>query len=284
MLERLARRALLVGRTTASAFFRVIHAEQPTLLIDEADAFLRENETMRGLIDSGHDRASATTMVSTPAGDNWQPTSFSTFAAVALASIGELPDTIENRSIVINMRRRRPDDPQTLRARRRILREHLDPLNKRCADWCGLNAELVRAIVLWLPEGLRDRIADNWEPLFAIAEAAGGSWPLRAWQAALMLSREEQEQPYSMIQLLLSDLRAIFRRLNAEFLPSTEICRCLIELEDRPWADSFSGGPITTHRLARLLAPFGVRSSRPTGQVRGYRLADLEDAFARYLS
>jgi len=110
ILSKLVCRPRLVSYITPSALFRSIEFDQPTLLIDEADTFVRENEAIRGLLNSGHEREAASVMVNVRAGDSWVPTSFSTFTPIAIASIGRLSDTIEDRSIVIEMRRKRPDE------------------------------------------------------------------------------------------------------------------------------------------------------------------------------
>jgi putative DNA primase/helicase len=59
VIGRLSRRALFASNISPAATFRVIEAKSPTLLIDEADAFFRENEELRGVINSGHTRTSA---------------------------------------------------------------------------------------------------------------------------------------------------------------------------------------------------------------------------------
>src|SRR5262249_15950701 len=59
ILNRLARRASLASNISAAALFRYIEAEQPTLLIDEADSFLKDNEELRGVLNSGHSREAA---------------------------------------------------------------------------------------------------------------------------------------------------------------------------------------------------------------------------------
>src|SRR5262249_61522438 len=78
---------------------------RPCLLVDEADSFLRDNEEIRGVVNSGHARDGA---VIRNVGDDHEPREFSTWAPVAIACIGKLPGTIEDRSIVVPMRRRRP--------------------------------------------------------------------------------------------------------------------------------------------------------------------------------
>src|SRR5262249_56535922 len=47
-------RPLATANATASAIFRVVETQRPTLLIDEADTFLSESEELRGILNSGH--------------------------------------------------------------------------------------------------------------------------------------------------------------------------------------------------------------------------------------
>ena len=58
---------------------------------------------------------------------------------------------------------------------------------------------------------LHDRAADNWRPLFAIADLAGGNWPTLARQVAVRLSEGGAEQDASVRVQLLMDIKD-FRR------------------------------------------------------------------------
>ena len=149
---------------------------------------------------------------------------------------------------------------------------------------------------------MRDRAQDVLEPLFAIAELAGASWPSRVREAAIALmntSRSSEETERSIALSLLREVRSIFHAEgNPEALPTntdksfvpprTGLLDALIAIETSPWGTFSRGGrPITAHRLARLLREFGVV---PGGKMRdgsvtfrGYRLAAFDDAFARYL-
>ena len=66
----------------------------------------------------------------------------------------------------------------------------LPDLKRRCIRWAADNLISLRdaALDVAVPDGLNDRAADNWEPLLAIADRAGGDWPERARKAALALS------------------------------------------------------------------------------------------------
>ena len=89
-------------RTTSAAIFRTIEKAVPTLLVDEADTFLKDNNELRGILNDGHKRGGQTIR---PVGENHEPRQFSTLGPAAIAMIGRLPDTLEDRSVSIALRR-----------------------------------------------------------------------------------------------------------------------------------------------------------------------------------
>src|SRR5690606_12086778 len=103
----LAPRALRADNVTSAVLFRLIESWQPTLLIDEHDTFLKNNEELRGILNSGHKRGG---VVPRCVGDNHDVRKFRTFAPVALAGIGHLPPTLADRSIAVRMRRALPGE------------------------------------------------------------------------------------------------------------------------------------------------------------------------------
>ena len=168
VLGRLVPRKQMVEHITAASLFRTIEAAQPTLLLDEADAYVRENEDLRAIVNSGHRRDGS---VIRTVGDNYEPRQFSTWAPVALAAIGHLPATIEDRSVIVRLRRRRPDEPiKSLRLNRTA---GLDTLARKAARWAADNAATLPVADPAMPGELYNRAADNWFALFAIADAAG---------------------------------------------------------------------------------------------------------------
>ena len=204
-----------------------------------------------------------------------------TFAMAMLAAIGELPDTIMDRAVVIRMRRRAPGEHvQPYRTRRDApplnqLRDHLN-------GWARQQLRELQHATPTMP--LEDRAADTWEPLVAIADLAGGDWPARARTAAAMTAAEaQQEEDTSASVRLLADLREVFGA--AEALYTTSILEALHKLEDAPWPDWY-GHPLSTRDLARLLRPYDIRSKsvreHGTGpSLKGYARADLHDAWQR---
>jgi putative DNA primase/helicase len=211
LLHALVARPLATANMTTAVLFRVIEMEQPTLLIDEADTFIGGTDNMRGIINAGHSPATATVLRAAPdSRDGWEPRAFNVWGALALAAIGKLPSTIEDRSIKIAMRRRRSDEPvEPLRIDRL---EFLMPLARRAARWTDDHHVILSAADPNVPRELHDRAADNWRPLFAIADATGDEWADRARRAAILLTRggAEPDDAEASGVLLLADLRELF--------------------------------------------------------------------------
>ncbi len=282
VIGHLVPRPLLVSNTTTAAVFRAIEAAHPTLLIDEADTFLTHSDDLRGILNSGHRRAAA--YVVRVAGDDYQPRKFSTWAATAIAMIGRLPSTLEDRSISIQLRRRRPNE-----AIARFRDSHcpeLDCLARMAARWAADCYAAVQAADPDLPESLHNRAADNWRPLIAIADHAGGEWPTHARQIAVAAGTAAQASP-SDGALLLEDIRSIFEAKKCDRISSFDLTFALIELEGHPWAEWQNMKPLSRHGLARLLAPYGIRPQTirtGTQTAKGYCRDQFNEAFNRYLS
>jgi hypothetical protein len=278
----LVRRPLHTANITIAALTRVIDQYVPTLLLDEADTiFVNGGKSeLRGILNAGLYRSNAFVLRCT--GDRKQPKTCSVWCPKAIALIGRLPDTLEDRSIVIPMRRRDPEhqvDPLQVET----LFAELEPLRRRAARWALDHLNKLGSMTPQLPETLHDRAQDLWRPLLAIGELAGGDWLHRARRAAVQLAGVEPQDNSVGVQLLAS-IQSMFETQPADCLSSETIVQLLAERADRPWPDR---RPRTKAQLARLLAPFGIRPTivhRSRTQVRrGYRLQDFHDAFGRYL-
>ncbi len=99
---------LFASNITPATLFRAVDKYTPCLLIDEADTFLRDNDELRGIINASHRKATA--YVLRTVGDEHEAALFVTWCAKAIALNGKLPDTLEDRSILIPMRRRGPGE------------------------------------------------------------------------------------------------------------------------------------------------------------------------------
>src|SRR5262249_19350632 len=182
-------RSELAANITASSLFRYIEELRPTLLIDEADSFVKDNEELRGILNSGHTKAAANIIRNVEINGEHKPRRFSTWAPKAIATIRPVADTLEDRSIVVQLQRK-PPGAKVERLRRRDCDEFA-ALRNRAARWAADNFGALRDPDPQIPRELNDRAADNWRPLLAIADIAGGTWPQDARRAALpALGRE----------------------------------------------------------------------------------------------
>lgn len=289
LTEALVPRAVLSVNATVAYIFRKISDEAglPTLLMDEIDAVFsrgkaENNEDLRGLLNSGY-RKGATAGRAAIRGKEIVTEEWPSFCAVALAGLNQLPDTLMTRSIVIPMKRRRQGqrvDPY----RRRVNAPEAAVLFARLAEF----AAVVRADVAeaWpdLPESIEDRDADIWEPLLAIADAAGGHWPDTARAAAVVMVAKAKEKPATLGIRLLADIRSVLGDRGR--ITTAELLDALHGLESAPWGN-IKGEPIDSRFLARTLGRYEIPTNNTirteAGTAKGYARQHFADAFERYL-
>jgi putative DNA primase/helicase len=290
VLAELVRRPLPATNASPAALFRCIEKYQPTLLLDEADTWMRENEELRGILNGGHSRRTA--QVLRLVGDEHEVRAFSTYCPKVISGIGRLVDTLEDRSVIVVMKRKRTEDGV-----QRLRQDQLNCLDirRQCRRWTEDCGNTLRELDPAMPRALNDRAADNWRPLLAIADTVGGPWPAAARAAALALSGQTEDEANGA--QLLADIQSIFGLqagdlcLGAEGtdcpISSAELADALGAMEDRPWSEWRQGKPITKSQLARLLKPFDVRPKTVRlgpDTAKGYRRSQFADAFSRYLS
>jgi hypothetical protein len=271
-------RPLQISGPTGPAIFRAIERYNPTLLIDEGDAlFRRRNEDVRSILDTGFSRSSAWTLRADGVHPTWAPK--------AVASIGLLPDTLQDRAITIRMLRKQPG--QKVEQLRQDELADMD-LKTGAAGWASEHMDALGTANPAVPEGLNDRQADCWRPLFAIADILGGDWPRRVREVAVTLSSLADDDDDDVAVRLLADLAIVFAK--AERMASPAVVKALIAMPDREWSTCFRGQPLTELRLAQLLRGFGVRPQQwgegPKAfrrKARGYYRADFRPIFERYV-
>jgi hypothetical protein len=257
----------------------------PTILFDEIDTVFgpkaKDNEEIRGILNAGH-RRGAKAGRCVMKGKQVCTEELAAYAAVAVAGLGSIPDTILSRSVVIRMRRRAPGE--TVEPfRRRLHATEGHELRDGLAEWAQQVAPSLAGVYPEMPAGIEDRSADVWEALLAVADAMGGLWPKRARLAAVAFVTAGRESAPSLGVRLLSDLRQIFG--TADHITTVDVLEQLKKIEEAPWSD-IRGKPLDPRRLSNYLAPYGVKSRlvRIGKEVgRGYRREDLHDAWMRYL-
>lgn len=277
-----------------AALFRAVadEAGRPTILFDEIDTVFgpkaKDNEDLRGLLNAGHRRSGVSYRC---VGDGGTQTvvAFPSYCAVAMGGLGSLPDTILARSVIIRMRRRaRNERVEPFRARVHEPQGHA--LRDQLAAWAKEVRPRVDGAFPDMPDGITDRPADVWEPLLAVADAAGGTWPDRARQACVdLVTAVNEDDRASLGVKLLTDLRDhVFP--GEDTVSTVEILHLLNGLEESPWGD-LDGRPLNARTLSKTLKEYVTAKSKPIsprplrigGQiVKGYHRDDLTDAWNRY--
>ncbi|SOD76268.1 Protein of unknown function [Streptomyces sp. 1222.2] len=294
IVETLTPRPVSTVSASANALYRLVDsaAGLPTVLFDEVDTIFGPkagaDEQLRGFLNAGYRRIGGA-LRCVGEGSNQNAQVFGSYCAVAMAGLGSLPDTVLTRSVIIRMRKRAPNE-KVEPYRQRIHEKQGHALRDRLAKWADTVRDQVTNAWPDLPDGVSDRPADVWEPLLAVADAAGGCWPDRARAACLDLIRAAHDNDEASLGVrLLTDLRdKVFG--DADRVPTAVILEVLLSMEDAPWGD-VDDKPLNSRSLARMLSqyvtpankpikPRGIRT--PSGFPKGYYAEDLTDAWTRY--
>jgi hypothetical protein len=290
-LELLVAKPWRVVEPSVAVLFRRIERDGPALLMDEADAIFKgRSETyqeLRGLLNAGNRRGTKVARCSDHGRDLKD---FDVFCPKAIAGIGDLPDTITDRSIAIRLQRKTRSE-RVERFRYRDASERAAVIRDPLEAWGRGSIEELRAARPLIPEVLNDRAADGWEALFAIADLAGGDWSAKARQAAVELCGVADDESIGV--LLLRHIQDAFGDSSSDRLSSRDLLEHLCNREDgAPWAGwwgdalSRNSTKAPASRLAKLLRPFGIAPKKVWVEdhaLKGYALADFAEPWARYL-
>ena len=262
---------------TGPSVYRTVDREHPTLIIDEADDLFYRKSDLRAIVNAGWSRGTRI-----PRQGRW----YDPFCPKILGILGKtkLPRTIASRSIILRMWPKKPDekaedfayadDPEFSTIRRKLAR------------WAADNVRIIKDLKPPQPPGFNNRLNANWKLLLQIAQHAGGGWPEQACRSAIYLSRAPYE-PSVGVQLL-AVLRSTFTKNRTE-ITSEQVVQELVADPDSPWHEYRGRGPITKNQVAALLRDYDIRpvvvhpTKRADFSRHGYRAAQFEDAFARFL-
>ncbi len=285
LLGRMAAKPLPAANATTAALFRAVELWKPTVLIDEADTFIRENEELKGLVNAGHTRANA--FVLRVVGDNHEPRLFNVWGAKAFAGIAlekHLPNATMSRAILFELRKKlRHEQVTRLRHAEPGL---FDSIASKLARFALDYSQQIRLARPALPDELGDRAQDNWEPLLAIAGCAGTAWMQRAKVAALKLSGAVEKIPSTGNELL-ADIKEVFENKDIQKISTADLIAALIEDDEKSWATYNRGKPVSPRQIANRLVSYGIKSKTiriGLGTPKGFERDQFDDAFARYLA
>ena len=294
VLECVVKDPLASANASVPAIYRSLENRKPTILLDEYDTYFgskqaREHaEDLRGLLNAGHRRGKP---VLRCVGPNSTVQEFPCFAPVCLAGIRGLPDTIEDRSVIIDMRRRRQDEPVAA-FRAGAGWNEAEPIREHFEAWADLNDGRWPSLGCdesMFPVGVTDRAADVWEPLLAIGAWAGQEWSQRARQAATHFVSNKRVTDESDGIRLLRDICLVWPD-GEEVLYTRDLIARLCGLEEAGWAERWQNNGQTvsgaTSQLARELRHYGITSRTVrVGEhtAKGYRRESFVDAWQRYV-
>ncbi len=283
VVELLVHRPFSTVSASPATLFRVIDESAPTVLMDEAETLGGQGEraeAVREILNAGYRRGPG---VPRCEGENNEVKVFSVFGPKVLAAIGRLWDTLEDRSVIVELKRKRRDE-SVERFRRRKAEPVALELRRKLVRWSKDHVDGLRDIEPTLPDFLDDRAQDSWEPLLAIGLAAGDGWCERLVRSAKALSGVRVEEDDAPGVRLLGDLRELFEERRTDKIASADFVEYLKSLPDRQWSE-WKGKPITTVQVSRLLRPFGIKPKKVrigTAVVQGYALEDCQDPISRY--
>ncbi|MGC1181490.1 DUF3631 domain-containing protein [Legionella sp.] len=284
LFTKMVKNPLPASNITSAALFRTVDLWGPTLLIDEADSFIKDDEELRGILNCGHTRDSAFIIRTVQVGKDYYPRKFNVWGAKALAGIGHLSETLMDRAIILELRRKLPHEKvERLR--------HIDPnlfasLKSKLSRFAIDFSDTISSARPHLPEILNDRAQDNWEPLLAIADAVGGKWPEQARKAAISMSTQDNSIASIGTELLLN-IQDIFEQRKIERFSTSDLIQALCSDDEQPWATYHRGQAITPRQLANLLKSYGIKSKGiriGNTTPKGFEKQQFAEAFDRYLN
>lgn len=224
----------MASALSASSAYRIVDAFHPTLLCDEGDTYLKNDEQLRGIFNSGHDREGAYKLVCVEGSKGWEVRCFSTWAAKVLALIGDAPLTVDDRSVIIKLHRKKRSDSIT---RLRGHEEEITNLGRQCARWAADHIDQVRGRDAKVPDKISsDRSHDNWRFMLLIADVVGPAWGVRARAAACVMEGAGiDSEPDTMGARLLLDIKTVFEdRNNPKALTITDLINGITDIDEAP--------------------------------------------------
>jgi len=279
IFEALVQKPLKADSATEATIFRVVNAHEPTMILDEADTWSRDNEGMRGILNAGNKRNAKVLRCS---GDSHEPKAYKVFGAKIILGIGKRWGTLADRCIEIALKRKLvSEEVQRIKASR--FHKDLKPIREQMRRWANDHMDDLRDAEPELPQLTDDRAMDNWEPLLAIGDACSKQWGERLREIAQETHKEKEEN--EIIVRLVHDMEKIFEDHYSDKMTSEQMCNELAQIDDAPWGSWGRMGPITKISLAKKLKPFGIKPDQfweSDKKKRGYKREDLKDTLARY--
>jgi len=280
LIGMLSRNAIPASNISEAALFRTISEERPVLLLDEAEWLKEKSERaqiVRNLLNAGH-RSNALAIRCEKDGKR---NTFRVFCPKAIAAIGELSNTLADRSVAIAMQRRAANE-RSGRFRFARVKRDADPLHQKISQCVNTSKAAITAAYESLPDltFLDERAADNWSPLFAVLGVVDPRRVDELKGCGEMLSSARADSVDDSLPLrLLADLFVVAKSRNEKIIRTDELLDGAREEPENPWTREVE---LTARKAAKWLREFGIRPVR-TKSYRGYERQAILDVANKYL-
>lgn len=283
LIHELVPRPLNVMNASESALFRKISSSLPTLLIDEADTFLRNRGELTGILNSGYKQDGN---ILRQGGKNYEETiEFSTWSPKCIAGIGRLLDTLESRCLTIRLKRKRTSE--AVDRRNKVLKNdpnYFTNYKRKILRFSQDNESAIITLTPEMPMELDDRTQDNWHGIFKVANFISEAALEKAKTSAKLLASLKYDDQSISIELL-RDIQQIINRVNQPRYSSSFLADELKKDLDRPWA-TYNRSGLSPNNLASLLREFDIYPKQGkigVDNLRGYDKEMFTETFDRYL-
>lgn len=281
-----------------ASMFRSLREDKPCIFIDEAEKLNQEQHPAREFLNKGYKRGQT---ISRFIGG--EVVDFECFCPKCFVLIGDVYDTLRDRSIVVTMRRRTPiESASENKFRRALVEPEADILRGQMHQLVADHQQEIESVYAEIPSlsFLNDRDEELWTPLFTLARVLCPSRLDELTKAAVdiatektgkrrsfheLLDVEEQKADDQEAQiLLLRDMLALTD--GAKHITSADLVDRLKQIPTSPWR-MFRGIGLTMQDAAYLLdamnihpKPIRIKPGKNTkGAIaRGYMRSDLTAA------
>jgi hypothetical protein len=261
------------------------------MMLDEFDHFDVANRSpLLGILNSGYKPNGSVTRSAIGKSKNWDEIHhFSTWCPKVLCGIGSIPASLQSRCITIKLRRKLPSEKtESMNAVLRANPDYFVNIRRKVVRFVNQYEDELYTTVFDPPSELSDRLQNIWEGLLKLANFIdGGSRDelFPAMEAAKKIAHSGKVDAPSLRIELLKDIKGYLADHPEEFVETNMLKADLLGMSDRPW-NELPGRPLTPHKIAELLKPFGIEPTQKRLNkqvVRGYERSPLQEAITRYL-
>ena len=291
LLELVCKKPVRTVGMSVAVLFRTVEQDQPTLIADEAENLRGKDDLAKALVqvlNAGYRKGQTVRRCEGGNGASYRMRDFRTYCPKVFVLIGNVSNTLADRSIFIRMRRRLSTDKIE---RFRFARAKTETADLRAAieEWAKDERSRIEEQYNEMDLAfLEDREAELWLPLFSVC-AVSAPERLAELEAAAkdFAGSKADDEPTDLSIKLLVDVREIFERRDTDRLSTVDLLKELNADEESPWATLRHGHAMNANGLSGFLRPFGIRSknlrTKADKVVKGYERRDFSDVWETYL-